>query len=138
MADDTTRPAGDTDTADPMSNWVPLELSHAERVKWAEARIAELAPLEHVAVQKVNDVLTDEQHVARLRASQQGQNFGLTGLPLFQHIMGTLQLSDEQKTALREARRELREIREGVAPHVALILDEKQRGRIRDSEFEAE
>jgi hypothetical protein len=37
-----------------------------------------------------------------------------------------MRLNDEQKAALTAARRELREIREAIAPHVALLLDEQQ------------
>jgi|GEM_PF-3200551 hypothetical protein len=100
--------------------------------------VADLAPLEHTFVQELNDILTDEQHVERLKASEQGLSFGLTGLPLFQHVIGSLRLTDEQKASLTETRRQLREIRDAIAPHIALLLDEEQKGEISDDAAEPE
>ena len=126
MIDDTPAPGVDADSSDPMANWVPVQMTRAQRIEWAQEQIAKLASLEHACVQKLNDILTDEQHVERLKASQQGHTFGLTGLPLYQHVLSSMRLNDEQKAALTAARRELREIREAIAPHVALLLDEQQ------------
>lgn len=132
---DKTQPASDfTNPPGPMSDWVPLELTAADRKHWAEARIAELAPLEHAAVEKVNGVLTAEQHAERIRASVQGRRFGLSGLSLYHHIMAALQLTDEQKTSLAEARRELRSIREAIAPQVITLLDEQQQRHLESEE----
>ena len=115
----------ESDASDPMADWVPMQMKDAQRLEWAQEMVADLAPLEHEFVQELNGILTDEQHIERLRASQQGVSFGLTGLPLFQHVMSALRLSDEQKTALTSARQRLREVRDAIAPHVALLLDEQ-------------
>lgn len=113
-----------------MENWAPLEMSAEQRKQWANARIAELTPLEQAAVEKLNATLSDEQHVRRLNASESGRRFGLTGRELFLHVLSALELTDEQKSALSEARKELRTIREAIAPHLALMLDDEQRERM--------
>jgi len=117
-----------------MTNWIPMQMNRAQQVVWAQEQIARLAPLEHASVKKLNDILTDE----RLNASEERRSFGLTGLPLLQHVMSSLRLSDEQRMAVPAARLELCEIREAIAPHVALLLDEQQTEPVGDDASESE
>ena len=93
MIDATPAPGAESDAPDPMADWVPVQMTDAQRLEWAQEVVADLAPLEHAFVQELNDILTDEQHIERLKASEQGISFGLTGLPLFQHVIGALRLT---------------------------------------------
>lgn len=119
---------------DPMENWAPLEMSPEQRRAWAKDRIAELTPLEHEAIERLDAVLTGEQHKLRLEASVTGHRFGLTGVELFQHVIGAMNLSDEQKQSLAAARCALREIRQAIGPHLGLLLSDEQRQQMDASE----
>lgn len=116
-----------------MENWAPLEMSEEQRQAWARSRISELTPLERAAIERLEAVLTDEQHKRRLEASVSGHRFGLKGLEYFEHVLGAMNLSDDQKKKLGVARQELRRIREAMGPHLALMLSEKQRQDIADA-----
>ena len=67
-----------------------------------------MTPLEHAAIERLDAVLTDEQHKLRLAASVSGQRFGLKGVEYFKHVLGAMALSDDQKKELGIARQELR------------------------------
>ena len=147
------QPSGDTDTyqisptADPepeaaaassdgeaaedtASGGTEADPEREKRAAQAQTRIAELEPMHAAAAQRVNKVLTPEQNQIRVKATKAARAAGQTGAEARNYIYAAMKLSDEQKTELASAKKELNSIRAAIAKEIKFLLDEEQKKRV--------
>lgn len=101
-----------------------------KRAAKAQARILELEPMHAAAAKRVNQVLTPEQNQIRVKATKAARAAGKTGAEARNYIYGAMKLSDEQKTELATAKKELNSIRSAIASEIEFLLDEEQKKRV--------
>lgn len=106
------------------------EEERAKRAAMAQMRISELEPLHAVAAKKVNEVLTPEQNKIRARATKAAREAGKSKQELRQFVYAAMKLTDEQKTQLNDARKELKSVRAAIAEEVEFLLDADQKKQI--------
>ncbi len=129
--------ASSSDTAElpiPQDSPDDDKLSPEERSARAEMRIAELEPLQRVALKKMNDVLSPEQKKIKMKAEKAGKEQNKEGAELKQFVYSAMKLTPEQKTQISTARKELHTIRAAIAKEVEHLMDDDQKKKVQESE----
>ena len=123
--------SSDDETADGIENGgTEIDPEREKRAAQAQAQIAELEPMHAAAAQRVNKVLTPEQNQIRVKATKAARAAGKTGTEARNYIYAAIKLSDEQKTELAAAKKELNSIRAAIAKEIEFLLDEEQKKRV--------
>ena len=107
-----------------------LDREREKRAAQAQARILELEPMHAAAAKRVNKVLTPEQNQIRVQATKTARAAGKTGTEARNYIYAAMKLSDEQKTELATAKKELNSIRAAIANEIEFLLDDEQKKRV--------
>lgn len=127
-------PVAQTNGAGPASVTKPVQPatpSPEELAREAEAKIAELEPLQQSLIRRMNEILTPEQTRARAVATREAKDSGKTGRDAQQHVFDALHLTAEQKVQWAAARKDLQAVREQIAQQVALLMTDDQKQRIK-------
>ena len=110
-----------------------IDLTDEQKAKLAELRIKEIEPKHQAAVQKLNDILTDEQNKAKIEVAKLAKKTGKKGKELQQAVQAAIKLTDEQKKQMAIARKELHELRLEIAQQIDAFLTDDQRASIRET-----
>ena len=102
------------------------DLSEGDRFRLAEENIRDLEPLNLAALNKMNSILTDGQKKKKAAATKVGIRANKKGRELQQSVMAAIDLDDEQKEQMAEARSELQRIRTAISKQVEGLLTPEQ------------
>lgn len=105
-------------------------LSEEDRFRLAEENIRDLEPLNLAALNKMNDILTDEQKKKKAAATKAGVRANKKGRELQQAVMVAIGLDDEQKDRMAAARAELQRIRTAISKQVEGLLTPEQTAQL--------
>jgi Spy/CpxP family protein refolding chaperone len=105
-------------------------LSEEDRFRLAEKNIRELEPLNLAALNKMNEILTDEQKKKKAAATKAGIRANKKGRELQQAVMAAIGLDDDQKERMAAARAELQRIRTAISKQVEGLLTPEQTAQL--------
>jgi Spy/CpxP family protein refolding chaperone len=105
-------------------------LSEDDRFRLAEENIRDLEPLNLAALNKMNNILTDEQKKKKAAATKAGIRANKKGRELQQAVLAAIDLDDEQKDQMAEARSELQRIRTAISKQVEGLLTPEQTSQL--------
>lgn len=103
-----------------------ITLSDEQQAKFDELKTQYASKLAD-AQKKVNDVFTAEQQTARKAARKDAVAAGKKGKELNAAVEAAVELSDEQKTQLADARKEARQLQVEIKKQVVALLTAEQK-----------
>ncbi|MBN1394268.1 MAG: hypothetical protein JW959_04540 [Pirellulales bacterium] len=107
-----------------------LNLS-ADQLKKIQATANEYSPKFREIDEKQQDILTAEQKKARLEARKKAIKDGKKGREILEAMQAAVTLTDEQKTAFEECRKERRELYREMIGKTLEVLTPEQREKIK-------
>ncbi len=127
---DTDIPTDTVDKSDSPAGSQFAHLSEEDRFRLAEENIRDLEPLNLATLNKMNDILTGEQKKKKAAATKAGIRANKKGRELQQAVMAAIDLDDEQKEQMAEARSELQRIRTAISKQVEGLLTPEQTSQL--------
>ena len=99
----------------------------SENSELAEQRIRELEPRHRAILERMNNILTEEQKVVKRSVTLEGRAAGKQTKQIQKEVLSAIRLTEKQTTLMAALRQELKEIREQIAAQVDGLLSPEQK-----------
>ena len=93
----------------------------------AEQRIRELEPRHQAILERMNNILTEEQKVVKRSVTLEGRAAGKQTKQIQKEVLSAIHLTEKQAKLMAAKRQELKEIREQIAAQVDGLLSPEQK-----------
>lgn len=107
-----------------------ISLSPEQQAKIDELK-TEHQPKLMEAIKKVNAVLTPEQRAARMKAAREAREQKLSKKEIEEAMSNAVSLTEEEKSKLADAEKELNKLKKEIGDHVKSVLTDEQRAQLR-------